>query len=188
MLLMMTSLAEHAASESYVLEALLARIAQGDKDALGELYDRTHSQVYGFAMSLSHCPADAEDVLQETYVNVFSASESYTPHGKPMAWIMTIAKNLARMRLREVKRSCDMPDEDWSGYLADNPAVSSDERMLLQSALKLLSDEEQQIVMLHAVSGLKHREIAELLEMPIATVLSKYARALKKLRQVMEAE
>ena len=128
MLLMMTSLAEHAAKESYVLEALLARIAQGDKDALGELYDRTHSQVYGFAMSLSHCPVDAEDVLQETYINVFSASESYTPHGKPMAWIMTIAKNLARMRLREVKRSCDMPDEDWSGYLADNPAVSSDER------------------------------------------------------------
>ena len=59
---------------------------------------------------------------------------------------------------------------------------------LLTECLKNLSDEERQIVMLHAVSGFKHREIARLLEMPLSTVLSKYNRAMKKLRKIYGGE
>ena len=105
-----------------------------------------------------------------------------------MAWIMTIAKNLARMRLRAVRKQLDLDEEDWGRYLASSPNVSPDERMLLQVAMKVLSDEQQQIVMLHAVAGMKHREIAQMLDIPTATVLSKYSRAIKKLRIAMEAE
>ena len=186
MLIFMTLSIEHSASEATELEALLTRIAQGEKDALASLYERTHSAVYGFAMSLSHCPADAEDVLQETYINVYSAAERYVPKGKPMAWIMTIAKNLARMRMRKARRQLDIADEDWGQYLTAKDAVSPDERILLQTAMKILSDTQQQIVMLHAVAGIKHREIAAILDMPTATVLSKYSRAIKKLRTAME--
>ena len=82
----------------------------------------------------------------------------------------------------------DIADDDWGLYLAAKSEVSSDERVLLQTAMKILSDDEQQIVMLHAVAGVKHREIAALLDMPTATVLSKYSRAIKKLRTVMEAD
>ena len=188
MIALMTCSTKYGADDAYELEALLARIAKEDKAALGELYERTKAAVYGFAMSLSHSPADAEDVLQDTYLAVYSAAGGYVPRGKPMAWIMTIAKNLARMRLREVKKNYELPDEEWAGYFASNPAVSSDERLLLQTALKILSDEQKQIVMLHAVAGIKHREIAKLLDMPIATVLSKYSRAVNKLRHAMEAE
>lgn len=88
----------------------------------------------------------------------------------------------------ERSKDCELPEEDWSEYLADNPSVSSDERILLQKALDILSAEQKQIVMLHAVAGIKHREIAKLLDMPIATVLSKYSRAVNKLRHAMEAE
>jgi len=66
--------------------------------------------------------------------------------------------------------------------------VTPEDRYLLQMALGTLSDEECQIVMLHALTGLKHREIAALLEMPLATVLSKYHRALKKLRDFMKGD
>ena len=178
--------AGHDETEAMVLEALLARIACGDKAALAELYDKTHAAVYGFAMSLSHCSDDAEDVLQETYISVFSAAERYKPHGKPMAWIMTIAKNYARMNHRRSSNLTELPDDDWSEYLAQNPMVSTDERLLLEAALRTLSPEQRQIVMLHAVAGLKHREIAALIEIPTATVLSKYSRALAKLRTAME--
>ena len=101
---------------------------------------------------------------------------------------MTIAKNLARMRMRKARRQLDIADDDCGRYLAAKSDVSSDERVLLQTAMKILSDDEQQIVMLHAVAGVKHREIAALLDMPTATVLSKYSRAIKKLRTVMEAD
>ena len=57
--------------------------------------------------------------------------------------------------------------------------------MVLSSVLEKLSDDERQVVMLHAISGLKHREIAEMLGIPQATVISKYNRALGKLRALM---
>ena len=68
------------------------------------------------------------------------------------------------------------------------PGVTVEDRLLLRAALKQLSDAERQIVMLHAVAGLRHRETAALLELPLATVLSKYARAVKKLKYAMEAD
>ena len=176
------------ASEYETIEALLARIARGDKAALGELYERTHAAVFGFAMSMCPSPADAEDILHDTYLAVYSSAGQYKAKGKPMAWIMTIAKNLARMRMRKAGRQLDIADEDWERYLAAKNEVSPDERILLQAALKLLSDTERQIVMLHAVAGLKHREIAAILDMPTATVLSKYSRALKKLASAMEVK
>lgn len=188
MITLTTSSTKYGADDAHELEALLARIAKEDKAALGELYERTKAAIYGFALSLSHSPADAEDVLQDTYIAVYSAAASYVSRGKPMAWLMTIAKNLANMRLRAVKKHLDIAEEDWGRYLASVPDVSADERMLLQVAMKVLSDEQQQIVMLHAVAGMKHREIAGLLDIPTATVLSKYSRAIKKLRIAMEAE
>ena len=183
-----TSSTKYGVDDAHELEALLARIAKEDKAALGELYERTKAAIYGFALSMSHSPADAEDVLQDTYIAVYSAAANYVSRGKPMAWLMTIAKNLAKMRLRAVKKPLDLAEEDWGRDLTSVPDVSADERMLLQVAMKVLSDEQQQIVMLHAVAGMKHREIARLLDMPTATVLSKYSRAIKKLRIAMEAE
>lgn len=61
-------------------------------------------------------------------------------------------------------------------------------RHVLRAALSVLSEQERQVVMLHAVTGLKHREIAQLLELPLATVLSKYRRALKKLNLLLEGD
>ena len=60
--------------------------------------------------------------------------------------------------------------------------------ILLTSAMEKLEDEERQIVILHAVSGLLHREIAEILELPLPTVLSKYRRSLAKLRKILKEE
>ena len=179
---------EHTQGEARELETLLSRIAQGDKEALGALYERTHAALYGFALSLVRRPGDAEDILQETFLRVYAAAEHYRPEGKPMAWLMTIAKHLARMRLREAKRTSSLPEEEWERYLSSKQGVSAEDRLILQAALRQLSDAERQIVMLHAVAGLRHRESAALLEMPLATVLSKYARAVRKLKHAMEAD
>ena len=188
MLVWMTSSIEHTRSEMRELEQLISRIAQGEKEALGTLYERTHAAIYGFALSLVHRPGDAEDILQETFLRIYASAKRYQAEGKPMAWMMTIAKNLSRMRLRDAKRTSDLPEEEWERYLSSKPGVTVEDRLLLRAALKQLSDAERQIVMLHAVAGLRHRETAALLELPLATVLSKYARAVKKLKYAMEAD
>ena len=99
-----------------------------------------------------------------------------------MAWILTITRNLCLLKLRERKRMADIPPENWEPYLQACENASPEDRLILTECMKLLSDEERQIVILHAVAGFKHRETAKLLELPLSTVLSKYNRAMKKLK------
>ena len=159
-----------------------ARIAGGDKDALADLYSRTRPAVYGFALSIVKNAHDAEDILHDACLQVWNAAGGYRRQGKPMAWVLTITRNLAISRLREHGRTEPLVQEDWQDRLADNPAVTHEDRMMLEAVLSALSDEERQIVTLHALTGLRHREIAALLGLPLPTVLSKYSRALKKLQ------
>ena len=79
----------------------------------------------------------------------------------------------------------DIPEEDWDKYLEQTPA-SPEDRLVLEQCLKALDDSERQVVILHAVGGMKHRETAELLGLPLATVLSKYSRVIKKLKSKLE--
>ncbi len=168
--------------QAAVLEADIALVAQGDRQALCDLYERTRRAAYGFALSILKNAQDAEDVLQETYIRLYAAADRYQPQGKPMAWILTIVRNLARMKLREGARRAALAPEDWERLPASQSGLTSEDRLVLSAALRDLTDEDLRIVMLHAVSGLKHRETAALLQLPLSTVLSKYHRALKKLK------
>lgn len=187
MILSNTAVKEYRTNgDAGVLDRCLARIAEQDREALAELYRRTSPSVYGFALSVLKNAQDAEDVLHDCYVNIYSAAAGYHSSGKPMAWILTVTRNLCLARLRERKRSSDLPQEDWERYLDGREEMTPEDRLVLTQCMRRLSDEERQIVTLHAVAGFKHREIAELLELPVSTVLSKYRRALKKLRHSLE--
>ena len=82
------------------LDSLLYGISNGDKKCLEQLYQVTHTSVYSFALSVLKNHHDAEDVLHDCYVAVWNGAESYVSRGKPMAWIITIAKNLCLQRMR----------------------------------------------------------------------------------------
>jgi RNA polymerase sigma-70 factor (ECF subfamily) len=105
-----------------------------------------------------------------------------------MAWIMTIARNLCLMRLRQASRTEELSLEDWKDYLETNEELSTIDRIVLTECMSRLSDQERQIVVLHVVSGFKHREIANMLELNLSTVLSKYNRAIRKLKTFIEKE
>ena len=167
------------------LESLLLDMTRGDQEALAQLYHRTRTAVFGLALSYLKNRHDAEDVTQDTFVRAWENAPSYRPQGKPMAWLLTIARNLSLMKLREKDRTEGLPEEDWALPGPDD-ALTAEDRTVLSAALAVLEDEEQRIVLLHAVTGLKHREIAESLSLPLSTVLSKYHRALKKLRRKLE--
>lgn len=180
--LLATLLSAGSGGQDDMLETYIAQMADGHKEGLALLYEQTHAAVYGFALSILRNPQDAEDVQHDTYIQIWKAAGSYRPTGKPMAWIFTITRNLARMHLRDHGRTVAVSPEDWHSMFADHPSVDHEDRMVLHSLLTVLSEEERQIVLLHSMTGLKHREIADLLEMKLATVLSKYNRAIKKLR------
>ena len=164
-------------------ENLIIRMADGDRNALTELYKQTSAAVYGIALSLLKTKHDAEDVMHDTYIRAFTAAITYKPMGRPLSWLMTIVRNLCYSRIR-AGRVC----EDIAQY--DNLAgAESDDtvaRIMLETALSILDADERQIVILHAMTGLKHREIAEIIDAPTGTVLSRYNRALKKMRKELE--
>lgn len=176
------------AEDRHALQQLLIRIAGGERDALAELYQRTRTAVYGLALSYLKNAQDAQDLAQDVYVQVWDCAVQYRPTGSPMGWLLTVCRNLCLMRLRRGERHATLSEEEWNAIPAQECGLDADERTLLQGALAKLADEERRIVLLHAVAGMKHREIAALLELPLPTVLSKYHRALKKMRSFLEGD
>jgi len=172
--------------QNHKLDRALHRVARGDREAIAEIYDLSSAAVYGYILSILKNREDAEDVLQDTYVKICTNADQYHEQGKPMAWIMTIARNLSLMLLRGRKRFQDLEDYEWEAISDERTEVRSEDKMLLETLMRELKAEERQIVTLHAVSGMKHREIAELMDLPLATILSKYNRAIKKMQKVLD--
>ena len=171
-------------SDAVILDLLLQKVADGDMDALRDLYERVSSAVYTFALSVVQNPTTAEDVMQDAFVNIAQNANKYVSQGKPMAWIMTITKNIALMKLKRMdNRNSSL--EDYMDVAKTDDFAQSDRRLMLRKALSELKDEDRQIVILHAMTGMKHREIAEIMKIPLPTVLTKYKRSLEKMRRTI---
>lgn len=168
-------------------ECLLA-VSKGSLEALEQLYQLTRGAVYSYALSVTKNVHEAEDVLHDTYVTVYQKAVQYKSRSKPMAWILTIAKNLCYQRFRQKGRFCDITDDQIERYFSSDSRISQEDRLTILACLQQLTDEQRQIVVLHSVSGLKHREIAKLLDLPLSTVLSKYNRAIGKLKSIFMEE
>ena len=169
--MLMTS--EYApAEERHRLQRMLLRVAEGEREALAELYRHTRAAVYGLALSYLKNAHDAQDLTQDVYVQVWDCAQQYRPTGSPIGWLLTVCRSLCLMRLRREKNNAALSEEEWDAIPAQACGLDADER----------------IVLLHAVTGMKHWEIAALLELPLPTVLSKYHRALKKMRSTLEGD
>lgn len=168
------------------LDALLQGISEGSQVALEQLYRYTHSSVYSFALSILKNTHDAEDVLHDCYIAVWHGAGNYRSQGKPLAWMTTITRNLCLQQIRKRQRTEDFPQDEWELHLSDNGELTIEDKSVLSACMEMLSEQERQIITLHAVSGFKHREIAELLDLPLPTVLSKYNRAIKRLKKYLQ--
>lgn len=166
---------------------LIRRMASDDRAALGELYERYQGQVYGLALAILKNRSDAEDVMQSAFVRVWDRAVTYREGDDAGAWIMTVTRNLALDRLRRRKNMTNIMDmaETLSGDDELSPEL---DRMLLGHLLTSLDCTERQIVMLHAVGGYTHREIARIVGRPCATVRWKYGNAVRKLQAFLEKE
>ncbi|ADU28099.1 RNA polymerase sigma factor [Ethanoligenens harbinense] len=158
------------------MDGLLVRAGQGDNDALHLLYTAWRSAVFYFALAITGNYHDAQDILQDTFIRLKHAGY-HSENAK--AYVFAIARNLALTCLRERKRvEPAAPVEK-----AVRRGAGMEETTELDEALSRLPPDERQIVLLHVLGGLKHRETAALLRIPLGTALWKYQRALAKLRR-----
>ncbi|MEG1869475.1 MAG: RNA polymerase sigma factor [Oscillospiraceae bacterium] len=173
---------------SKIDESLFPLIAAGNCDAFKQLYYSTDKAVFGYILSIVRNTHDAEDIMQDTYVKIRNSAEHYIPCGKPLAWIFTIAKNLCLSKLRKNSRTVSTDYDDLQEYAIPDFACDRLDNLVLKTALTILSEVDCQIVILHAVTGYKHSEIAKTLGIPLPTVLSKYSRSLAKLKKELREE
>lgn len=159
-------------------KSLVQRARAGDFEALGQIYRAYEAGVYTLARRLTRTAEDAEDVLQETFLEVCKSLGSWRGEGSLWGWIRTIAASKALMRYRREKlRETDV--------LEDAPSARGDDVPLqldLEAALERLPERSRAVVWLHDVEGYTHEEIAELMGMTTSFSKSQLARAHQKLR------
>ena len=166
-----------------VLFAEVDKLKSGKAESFNTIYDLSKNYVYKIIWDIVKNQDAADDIMQDTYVNVYRSAGIYKDSGNPMAWIMKISKNLFLMERRKSKHTVlSLSEQDENTVSLSFDSVSDVEvRMFLENLFSKVSEEERNIAVLHVMGGFKHREIAELLDLPVGTVLSKYNRVMKKL-------
>ena len=164
-------------------DELLAQVAGGDIRALEALYRRMRVQVFAVALAVTADRGTAEDVLQDTFVRVYSAASRYRPEARARAWVLTIARHLA---LDAVRRRTREPVCGMADHGAATPAGDPDRiRLDVVNALLQLGEVDRQIVVLHDLAGFTHVEVAAELGLPAGTVRWRYRLALARLRPLV---
>ena len=167
----------------HIDEELFDRIQKGEKDAFKELYEASYKPLYAFLLSLTQNSEDAQDLLQDTYVQIYQKCHLYKKEGNPMAWMMKVAKNLFLMKYRKEKERQFVCYEDMENELGFAQISDVDNRILLETMFSELSPEDREIIIMHDVSGMKFKEIALVADKPIGTVLARYNRSIRKLQK-----
>lgn len=163
------------------LDETMHSVARGDVEALRILYEQLRVPVYALALAILRSKPEAEDVLQETFIRVYERAESYQTGTNPKAWMIAIARNLAYDALRRKKK--ETTSELKEDITSNDSTIL--QRLELTEALFRLEHLERQIVVMHAVAGLKHSEISEQLGIPAGTVRWKYRQSLSRLAEIM---
>ena len=174
------------ASTAVLDELVLARARAGDDEALERVFRHFEAPLYTLARRLTRTPHDAEDVVQETFLEVVRSISRFRGEGSFAGWIRKVAARKALMRLR---RQTSRPSEDeLTEDLVDASAAATaavPERLDLEAALARLSVAARAVIWLHDVEGYSHEEIGTLMSRTSSFSKSQLARAHARLRAML---
>ena len=179
-----------------ILIALIDRIARRDETALKALYDLASSKLYGLSLRVVGKHEWAEDVLQETFLQIWRSAGDYRASlSPPMAWLGLIvrSRSLDALRRRTAERAhlTDEIDDVMADTMAgDSPnpmdvSLASQQAWALHQCLGQLENRQREVVSLAYLRDLSHSELAEQLKLPLGTVKTWIRRGLEQLRTCM---
>ena len=165
--------------------AVLRRLAEGDSLALAEFYDAHAGLAYGLALRILRDRSDAEDVVQEAFVQVWRQAARYDPaRGTPQAWLCAIVRTRALDRLR--RRVSRREQEEAPEPVTAGSAPDREGELAVRKALLALSAEQRRALELAYYEGLTQSEIARRLGEPLGTVKTRIRSAMIRLRQELQ--
>jgi RNA polymerase sigma-70 factor (ECF subfamily) len=163
---------------------LVRRAQSGDRKAFGELLERYMRRAYYSALGLVGSAEDARDLSQEAFVRAFRARQTIDPERPFFAWLYQIIRRLCfnhtrdrRTRLRGIDAAQNwLVDQAETRHSGANP----------DRALETLSEKDREVLVMKEFEGLRYREIAALLDIPIGTVMSRLYSARRRLAASLE--
>ena len=174
---------------------LIQNVANQDRDAFSQLYDRFSSLVFTLAIRMLKVRSDAEDLLQEVFVQVWRQAQSYSvQRGSPEAWIVNIARSRAIDKIRSIRRMeksfvlTDDPARAESSDNVESSAAESEARMAMNSALANLPETQRKVLELAYFDGLTQTEIANRLAEPLGTIKTRMRSGIQRLRDMLGAQ
>lgn len=188
--------AEDRARSSQIDAALIRRVANGDQGALAELYDRFSGLLLALARRVLNSTSDAEEVLQEVFVQVWNQAKRYDGRRSSVStWLVLITRSRAidRLRSRQVKDRTlgalqqEKPNEHTSPE-GMRSVLWGQRRKRLREALAELPDAQRHVLDLAFYSGMTQSEIADSTGIPLGTVKTRTLLAMKKLRKSLQDE
>ena len=176
-------------------DELVRLVRGGETDAFAEIVRRTRRSAYLLARRITRNHEDADDVVQESYVKAFRALDRFAPDAAIAPWFLTIVARTALSSLRSGKRraasALDDPGPDGGAPLGERIADPASDpealarRIDVQRAFGKLSEEHRVILAMRVDGDLSYASIADALELPIGTVMSRLARAREALVEQM---
>ncbi|MDX1645340.1 MAG: sigma-70 family RNA polymerase sigma factor [Thermoanaerobaculia bacterium] len=175
---------------------LVRRMAQGDAEALSELYDRYSGMLNGLALRVLTDAADAEEVLQEAFLQAWRQAGRYDPSRSSVStWLVLITRSRAidRLRSRKVVDRTAAAAHDENPRTHTSPSgtrnvLKSERQGRIRSELEKIPPEQREVLELAFFRGMTQREIAEETEIPLGTVKTRTLLAMKKLRRALADE
>lgn len=175
------------------LQVILKRASRGDEAAWRDLVNAYSARVFGLIRAQCNNADLAEEITQSTFCTVVAKIADYTELGKFEQWLFRIAMNRLRDEMRRRKRQARPVEGESLAALAgegperptESARVDPAEVQALRQAVAQLSDADQQIIHLRHYGGLSFKQIAEILDQPLGTVLARQHRALKKLHEIL---
>jgi RNA polymerase sigma-70 factor (ECF subfamily) len=182
-------------------DAFLKRLQAGDSVAFAEFVEENQSKVYNLALRMLNDPQDAEDVLQETFLNAYKALPNFEGRSSLSTWIYRIASNASLMRLRKKRPntvSVDEPVEldagdnlprqlvDWSS-MPEEELINNESRQVMDEAVTELPESLRIVFVLRDIEGLSTAETGEVLGLSEGAVKTRLHRARLWLRDRLSA-
>ncbi len=171
---------------------LIARIARSDRDALGEFYDLTSSQVFGLVLRIAGDRSASEEITLDVYKQVWKrASDFDAGKGSPVGWLLLIARSRAidylrskagRAREREDALDTAMFEVRDASPGPEDSLVNRDRRNQVVRALNSLDEPKRVAITLAFFHGLTHTEISDRLELPVGTVKTRIRSGMQQLK------
>jgi RNA polymerase sigma-70 factor (ECF subfamily) len=168
---------------------ILLRTQSGDREAFAILFEQYKNLVYKTADLMLGESAEAEDALQEIFLQVYKSLSGFDPgKAKFTTWLYRVTFNYC-LNHRRKKRTLTLPLDEISPALkSEFPGAELAEEEILQHAIGKLTDRQRAVVILRYFWDLPYAEIAQILDVPLGTVKSRLDLALKTLRKVVEEE